>query len=242
MQKRKLFGLCGITALILAGGVIALGALAKHEPSFYLQRQGAPSKERTGLALTFASHFGQMMQDRGRKVIWGCNATEAEMNSFFAEMLMQQGEAEGLRNLGISAPSVFLEQDHLRLAFRYGSGWFSTIISYELKVWLVPKEPNVIAVEVLRARAGALPISNHSILRQLSEFGRKQNYRVTLYRHEGNSVAIIDLQGDQQQPKNVLTALTITPNLLSIRGRTLEHGLAPLDPTKEAKIIAPAKE
>jgi hypothetical protein len=242
MRKRKLFGLCGITVLVLAGGLTALAATVKHEPSFYRQSQAPPSKERTELAYTFVRHFGQMMQDRGRKEIWGCNATEAEMNSFFAEMLMQQGEAEGLRNLGISGPSVFLEQDHLRLGFRYGSGWFSTIISYELKVWLVPKEANVIAVEVLRARAGALPISNQSILQQLSEFARKQNYRVTLYRHEGNSVAIIDLQGDQQQPKNILTALTIAPNLLSIRGRTLEHGLTPLDPAKEAKIIATRKE
>ena len=181
-------------------------------------------------ALEFVSRFGNMLaiiKHRGDEN-WWCEASEAQLNCFFEEVWVQMGEAEGLRKLGISSPNVVLEKDHVRLAFRYGSGWFSTVISYDLKIWLVPKEANVIAVEIQSARAGGLPISNHSILHQLTDFARKQNFKVTLYRHEGNTVAIIDLQGDQQHPCAVMTTLEIDANRIAIRGRTLEHARGPL--------------
>jgi hypothetical protein len=236
MRNRKLGWLCGITVMVLAGGLTALGALLKHEPAFYCQGQVSASEARKDLAYTFARNFLQMRENiRARQEHWQCNATEAQLNCFFEEIFAHEGEAESLRKLGISSPRVTLEDDHVRLAFRYGSGWFSTVISYDLRIWLVPKEANVIAVEIQGARAGALPISKQTILHQLSDIARKQNYKVTLYRHEGNSVALIDLQGDQQQPNSILTTLKISPTSLTIRGKTLEHALKPLDP-KEAKV------
>jgi hypothetical protein len=236
MRRLKLGWLCGITVLGLAGGLTALGAVLKHEPNFYCQNQVPPSSARTELAYAFARNFSQMMLNR-KQECWGCDASEAQLNCFFDEIFVQRGEAEDLSKLGISSPSVTLEDDHIRLAFRYGSGWFSTVISYDLRIWLVPKEANVIAVEIQSARAGALPISKQSILHQLSEIARKQNFKVTLYRHEGNSVALIDLQGDQQQPKSILTTLKVTTNKLTIRGKTLGHALGPPDLNKGAKIV-----
>ena len=188
------------------------------------------------MANDFKNKFGQMIADiSGRQLNWFCDTSEAQLNCFFEEIFLEQGEAKELQKLGISAPCVVLEKDHMRLGFRYGSGWFSTIISYDLKVWLVPKEANVIAVEVQSARAGALPISNQAVLNQLSEFARKQNFKVTLYRHESNTVAIIDLQGDQPHPKAVLTMLKIDTNQLTLRGKTLEHALSPLNIGKTTK-------
>ena len=228
MQKRKLYWAFVLTALFLACGLTALGAAVKHEPSFYRNSQVPPSDARKELASTFFRNFSQMLADiKGKQLAWGCDATEVQMNSFFEEIFDQMGETEGLRKLGISAANVVLEEERVRLAFRYGTGAFSTIISYDLKIWLVPKEPNVIAVEILRARAGALPISSRTILQQLSDYATKQNYKVTLYRHEGHSVALIDLQGDQQAT-GVMTLMKTGTNSLSIRGRTLENVLPPL--------------
>src|SRR6516162_3639146 len=236
MRRRKLGWMCGITTLALAGGLTALAAALKHEPNFYCQGQVPPSEARKELAYTFCRNFGQMLADRdAKKETWRCDASEAQLNCFFDEIFVQRGEAEDLSKLGISSPSVTLEDDHIRLAFRYGSGWFSTVVSYDLKIWLVPKEASVIAVEIGRARAGALPISKLSILHQLSDLASKQNYKVTLYRHEGNSVALVDLQADQQPPKWILTTLKVGSKGLTIRGKTQEHALLPLDPTKIVK-------
>lgn len=236
MQKRKMWWLAA-AFFLLAGSVTAFGVVAKHEPTFYRDGRIPPSEARRDLANNFVSQFGQMMLHmKARTETWGCEVSEAQLNCFFSEAFNQLGEAEGLRKLGISKPCVALEDNRVRLGFRYGSGWFSTVISYDLEVWVVPREPNVIAVKILRARAGAIPISSQSILQQLSEFGRQQNYKVTLYRHEGNAVAVIELEPYQPHPWKILTALKVDHGKLSIQGRTLEHALGP----PVLKIEAPA--
>jgi hypothetical protein len=245
MRKRKMIVLVGGSFLLIAIGLSALGAVVKHEPNFYRQNETPPGEARKELGYAFLTQFAQMLADRtaGRET-WSCDVTEAQVNCFFEEIFVQQGEAEGLRSLGISSPRVTFEDPPLdadgnperggfaRLAFRYGSGWFSTVISYQLKIWLVPREANTIAVEIQSARAGALPISKQSILNQLADYARKQNFKVNLYRHDGNPVALIDLDGDQPHPRSRTTELQISANSLKIRGQTLEHAVAAPDPTK----------
>jgi hypothetical protein len=237
MRKRKWFGLCGIAAVLIGTGLTALGVTVKHVPNFYLQSQVEPGEGRTVLANQCLRNFTQMIIDRdARQEDWGSNASEAQLNSFFEVIFPTLGEGESLRKLGIGAPVVTLEDDHMRLAFRYGSGLFSTVVSYDLKVWLVPKEANTIAVEIVSARAGALPISSQSILQQLSEFGRKQNKKVNLFRHEGHPVAVIGLQAEQDpHPKWILTTVEVHQNALLIHGKTPEHAMQPLDPSKPVK-------
>lgn len=226
MQKRKLSWLCGVTILIVGGGLTVLGVLVKHEPSFYLAKELPPSDERKAASNAFLRDFGQMILSMQQQA-WHCDITETQLNSFFEEKFMEWGEGESLRKMGITSPRVCFEQDSMRFAFRYGRGWFSSVISYELKVWLVPKEPNVIAVEVIRARAGGLPISSRAILQQLSDYAQNQNFKVTLYRNESNPVAVIELQQYQPQSSKVLTSLQVQSEKLTIQGKTLEHALAP---------------
>lgn len=237
MRKRKWFGACGVLAIVVGAGLAALGIAIKHEPNFYHQCEVPEGDGRVFLANQFVSNFGQMIANiNARQEKWDCQVSEAQLNSFFAHTFPQLGEGESLRKMGMSTPTVMFEDDRVRLAFRYGSGWFSTVVSYELKVWLVPKEPNTIAVEIVNARAGAVPISSQSILHQLSEFGRKQNKKVSLFRHEGNSVAVIGLQADQDpHPKWILTAVQINHTGLTIHGRTPEHAMQPLDLNKSLK-------
>jgi hypothetical protein len=85
----------------------------------------------------------------------------------------------------------------------------------------------VIAVEVLRARAGGLPISSRAILHQLSDYAQNQNYKVTLYRHGSNPVAVIELQQYQPQSSKILTGFHVQSEKLTIQGKTLEHALLP---------------
>ncbi|MBM3993815.1 MAG: hypothetical protein FJ303_06640 [Planctomycetes bacterium] len=246
MQFSKVSWLCGIILVLVAGAATALGVALKHEPSFYRQAQTPHNDASKELAMRFLSNFMQMLANRKYHETWGCDASQTEMNCFFHELFDDRAEADDLRRAGISSICVNLEEPptdddgnavpggHVRLGFRYGSGFFSAVITYELKVWLVPKEPNVIAVEIQRARAGAVPISKQTILTHLSELARKENFNFTQYRHQGNPVAVIDLQGDSHPAKSILTTIRVGANSLSLRGKTLEHGLAPPE-IKDAK-------
>jgi hypothetical protein len=82
-------------------------------------------------------------------------------------------------------------------------------------------------VEVLSARAGGLPISSRAILNQLSEYAQNQNFKFTLYRHDTNPVAIVELQPSQPQSSHILTCLRIQSEKITMQGKTLEHALGP---------------
>jgi hypothetical protein len=229
MKKRNSWiWLAGILFCTLGVLATAFAITVKHEPNFYRQSQVPPSEDRKKKAAQFENNFLQMMiHVTERSPNWACTATEAEINCFFQELFVHRNEAESLRKLGISSFCVSLDGDQMRMAFRYGEGWFSTVISYELKVWLVSKEANVIAIQIRSARAGALPISCQSILHQLSEYATKLNYKVSLYRHEGTPVAIVSLQPEQPNPISTLTVLDFGANQVRIQGKTLEHALPP---------------
>jgi hypothetical protein len=243
MPRRRVILMAAFGAIVLAAGLTVLGSFVKHEPNFYHQAQLPPGPGRRRIGLECFSKFAQLIsKKKDKSPDWGFTVSETELNSFLAEFFPEIGELDGLRKLGISAPSVVLEEgNHLRLAFRYDAGWFSTVISYDLKIWLVQKDPNMIAVEFQSARAGAVPISSQAILQQLCEFGRKQDYKVNLYRHEGNSVAVIQLQPNEIHPTWILTSLQVKDKRLSIHGKTLDHALPPPLPLLKAQPVAREK-
>jgi hypothetical protein len=71
---------------------------------------------------------------------------------------------------------------------------------------------------------------------QLCDAARRLEYKVTLYRHEGNAVAVVQLQPNETHPWSLLTALQVTPNGFNIQGKTLEHALLPPVPKKSPPV------
>ena len=236
MAKRRVWWCGGILTLVVLLGATVFGVMLKHEPNFYQQSRVEPSKPREILSQRLVKDFAQMRLDiNARRETWKFNASETQFDSFLAEFFPHMEPSEKLRKLGMTDPIIALDEDCIRVAVRFGSGWFSTVISCDLQVWLVPKEPNAVAVKVVRARAGAVPISSQTVLHHLADLAHDQNIDINLYRHEGKSVAILKLNGggDYLNPTWILTALKVGkseqgPIMLAIRGCTPEHVQPPL--------------
>ena len=223
-KKKKLCLWGGILALLLGGGGSVLAVLLKHEPGFYERAAIPETEQRKSQSDAFFAKFSQMMINVGvdREGDWHFQFSETELNSFFEEGFVRLGEADNFRKMGISHPRIVLEDDQLRLAFRYGSGWFSTVVSLELRIW-APKEANLLAVEVRSRRAGGLPISSLALLKELSELAKRHNIDVTAYRHNGNPVALVRFQsGESVRPSMLLSVLKIAPGSLTISGQTVD--------------------
>jgi hypothetical protein len=223
-KKKKVCLWGGILVLLLGSVASVLVALLKHEPSFYERAAIPESDQRRCQSDAFFAKFSQMMINVGvdREGDWHFQFSETELNSFFEEGFVRLGEADNFRKLGISQPRIVLEDDQLRLAFRYGSGWFSTVVSLELRLW-APKEANLLAVEVRSRRAGGLPISSLALLKELSELAKRHNIDVTAYRYNGNPVALVRFQaGERARPSMMLSALKIAPGSLTLSGQTVD--------------------
>src|SRR5262249_43080058 len=127
MAKKPTFLLAGGSLLLVAVIVAGLILMIRHEPSFYSRVEIAPGKARQEMS---AACFGQFMelknnwqegrsQQGGRE--WEVTIKEPELNSYFQEEYITHHKLDQvLRGQGISDPRIALENDKLRIAFRYG--------------------------------------------------------------------------------------------------------------------------
>jgi hypothetical protein len=121
---------------------------------------------------------------------------------------------------GISQPRIVIEADKVRVAFRYGSGLWSTVVSIDLRLWLVKGEPNVVALKLVGFHAGALPISAQSLLERISETCLANGIGVDWYRDEGYPVALLRFQTEQPHPTLELELIKLEAGAIHIQGRT----------------------
>jgi hypothetical protein len=223
MRRKSLLIVAGIAILTVGAILTALALLARHEPHFWREAAVAPGKVRQDQSKKFVSQFVSTVNAIiDRRAEWQASFSEAQINSFFEEDFLSPGYADKLLPDNVTQPRVVLQQDKIRLAFRYGKPPWSTVISIDFRVWLAPKECNVVVLELQSLHAGSLPISAHSLLEQLSEIIRKRNIDVTWYRHNGNPAAVLRFQTDQPRPTVQLLQLQLGNGMLRLAGRSLE--------------------
>ena len=234
-RKKALITLvCVVACLVLVGTLVVL---LKHEPAFYRRASIPPGKERKEYSTACFGQFATLIASwsDGPKEPWEVVFSEAQLNSYFEEDFIRLGDAEALRKQGISDPRIVLEDDRVRLAFRYGSGIWSSVISYDLKLWIAPKDINVVCVEILSRKAGGLPIPSQSLLNEISEVASKRAVEVSWYRHEGNPVALVRFQADRTRPSAQLRRLEVKNGTLTIGALSLE----PLQTGSLQRTLAP---
>jgi hypothetical protein len=232
MRKRPILML-SVTLLVLAGIGSALAAALKHEPGFYRRAAVDAGPERKVQSKEFQAKFvkliNRILDGKGK---WSFAFDQEEINSFFEEDFVRLGEADALAKLGIQAPRVQLDDETVRIAFRYGSGFWSTVLTYELHVWLVPSEVNTLAVEIVQRKAGGLPIAAQSLLSDFKELARVKNLDVTWYRQEGNPVAIIRLPTNRTRPNAQLLRFDVADGQLTIVGESFEPTVQRTPPSR----------
>jgi hypothetical protein len=215
--------LLGIGIVLLLSGLGALlVALYWHEPDVFQRCAIPPGEERKKHSGEFQSDLYYLYDNISAEREFYAHFTDLRINSYFEEDFVRSGVAARVLPENISQPRIAIEPDKIRLAFRYGTGLWSTIVSIDVRVWLAAKERNVVALELQSLHAGSLPISAQSLLEQVSEAARQQNIEVTWYRHEGNPVALLRFQADRPHPTVMLQQLELRQGELLIRGRAAE--------------------
>ncbi|MCI0683873.1 MAG: hypothetical protein L0Y71_17340 [Gemmataceae bacterium] len=218
-----------LTILLLGGIAGGVVAALKHEPGFYQRIAIEAGGDRTRQSDEFMKQFFTLLNRvyDTRRGKWTFNFTQEQINSYFEEDFVRLKDAEAFAKLGIHAPRVQLENDTMRLAFRYGSGFWSTVLTYEVRVWLVPTEANTLAVEILHRKAGGLPIAAQSLLNDLKELARNRSIDVSWYRRDGNPVALIRFPSNRSRPSAQLLRFEVVNGRLTIEGQSFEPTLPP---------------
>lgn len=233
-RRRPLFlalALLLVLFALLGGGLLYA---AKREPEFYA-RTPCPAdwdtREKSAKLLTRIQEFKNEIRSKQE---WGDMFTADELNCFFLENMGAGGGLGSMLPGKFHSPRVAIDGDRLRLGFKYGHGFWSSVVWVELRVWLVANKSNLLAVEVCDLRAGRLPIGSQSILDGISEAARDSNIEVTWYRHKANPVGLFRFYADQPQPASQILTFDVKDGKIIIAGKTLTDqptppgGFAPL--------------
>jgi hypothetical protein len=213
----SLFLFLGGLGLVL-GGVFAL---AKREPDFY-HRAPDPdtfeTRERAAQLLTRVQDLKNEIRSRSE---WGETFTAEDLNCFFVENMGRKGGLASLLPESVHSPRVAIDGDRLKIGFKYGEGFWSTVVWVELKVWLVKDEANVVAIEVCDLRTGSLPVGSQSVLDSISEAARDWNIEVTWYRNGANPVGLFRFFANQVgTPSSLIRTLKVEDGTIVVAGRS----------------------
>lgn len=233
MSRRSFFLAIGIFLVLACGIVATLVLLVRYEPSGYHEAAVPPGPARRQLSKACKEEFGALVTAISSEQEWESRFTNEQINSYLQESFLQQGLADFLPD-GISEPRLLIHPDKVRLAFRYGTGFWSTIISIDMRVWLAKDEPNVIALELVSLKAGALPITAQSLLNSLSERADRTGINFSWYRHNGHRVALLRFQNDKPRANLQLHGLQLEQGAIRV-----QVGSNDSSPSLRAQIMIP---
>ena len=220
-RRRPLFKAFGLLFLVIAVILGVIGYMLKCEPAFYTAAACPADYDTREKASRLLTRVQDLKNDIRTKAEWGETFTTEELNCFFAEMMAENGTFTGMLPRGFHSPRVAIEGDRLKLGFRYGKGFWSTVVWVELRVWLVADEINLMAIEVRDLRAGSAGFGAQSILDAIEETARASNIDVTWYRNNGNPVGLFRFFPDQPRPASQVLTLEMREGKLVIAGRTI---------------------
>jgi hypothetical protein len=216
MSRKMVCLVFGVVLLLCAGALIFLVLLVRHEPDWYRRAHIPAGKERQEFSMRFVNKAGNLRTNIDYERKLDAQFTEEEINSFLADDYASPHNVEKNFPAGIREPRVSFDDSRFRFGFRYGEGFWSTIVSLDLKVWLAASEPNVVALQLESLKAGSLPITAQSMLDRFSETLRQREIEVTWYRHEGKPVALLRFQPGRKLPTVLLRSVQLERGRLHI--------------------------
>jgi hypothetical protein len=228
MRLRSVLSLLAVLGLLFVTAGTVLGLLVRHVPTFYRQN-GAPEGEfRVGRSTECLRRIQNVWNMVENGLPWCQEFTQEQLNCYL------QNESNHTSASLVELPEdvhdvrVAFDTDRIRVGFRYGRGLGSTVISVDLRVWLVAKETNVVALELSGFHAGAVPLGTQALLDFISEAGRRHNIEVTWFRHHNHPVALLHFQANQPRPTILLRRLEVHA------GQFVIAGGPPNDPSQPA--------
>jgi hypothetical protein len=219
--RKKSLIVFGLVLTVLLAVLGSVWLLLRHEPAFY--RSAAPPNKDERRMKESASKFLNVVLQLGKSftVEGEDNANisiDAEwINSFLKQEFLAGGEeTKGLERQGISEPRVSFDKDRMLLGFRYRNFFMTTVITLEMRIWLVPSEINTFAIEILNRRAGALPFPTQALLEEISTTARRRKFEVNWYRHEGHQVALVRVQSNGPRPSAKFDRIELEPGKMTL--------------------------
>jgi hypothetical protein len=212
MSRKLRWGLFGLGAFLAVAVPVLLGlhGAARFEPKFYrdaMQIDQAVLEQGSSQMLQRGSALMSNVQRAGR---WEAVFTADQINGWLA-VDFARNHPDTLPAT-MRDPRVAITARHITLACRRDGGTLSSVLSLTLEPY-VPEaslpERNTVALRIVRARAGLLPLPLDDVLKTLRESVQQSGCHLEWRNLDGDPVALITFPPPGKNSRIRLTIETI---------------------------------
>jgi len=192
LGTRKILISLSLLALVGVGASASwLYYASRQIPHFYQEAIARDPVEQEGPRDEFVAQATALASDLHRSGHWQTLFTVEQINAWLALELSRN--YPGILPGELHEPRIEIGDKEATLACRYEHGGVSAVLSLTVDVYL--QEPQVLAIRIRRARAGALPIPLAQVLDGISHAARELKLRLEWRKAQGEPVALINLSG-----------------------------------------------
>jgi hypothetical protein len=222
-----------MTALATVLTLWCVSRAARHMPEFYRQALAAPPTQQLERGQQFEEHALALHNQLHHAGRWEVRFTQDEINGWLATDL----PAKFPRVLppGVSEPRIAIDRGVVRLAVHYQRSGVDTVVSLSGQIHLTD-QPNEVAIHIVQARAGLLPMPLTKFLNEITERAARADLPLRWTEAQGAPVALLRLPLDLDDTRGrqlVLERLHLGEGELVVAGRTDEQ-------SSEKELAAPS--
>jgi hypothetical protein len=208
LKKRRLIAwIGGGLLLLIVGGAFVLYRASQYEPAFYRAAlQGDPTLQRKA-SDEMLQRAAALVSDVNTKNRWQALFTAEQINGWLAVDLVKN-HSNSLPP-GFHDPRVAIEPDQVTLACSFQISGFTSILTLTLQPYLSAEEPDVVAVEIVKVRAGRLPLPLGKVVEAISEAARISGVALKWRRGAGGPAALISMPQPSNAGNKVLSIETM---------------------------------
>jgi hypothetical protein len=190
-----LVSLCIVLPSIVAVTMLVVYEATRHRPAFYRRALSVAPQQQKIAGDELERNVLELHNEVRHSGHWQATFSEQQINGWLASDLMEK--FPNLLPKGVFDPRVALDPENAQVACRYESPKMSAIISLSLAVHLTD-EPNVVAVRIRRARAGALPLPLKNFLDRISRVAAQSGFPLRWAQEDGDPVALFKIPSEHE--------------------------------------------
>ena len=219
---RFLLRLITMVIVVLGIGIWMVYYSAQKEPEFYQAALLVDEQEEAEQGDVFEKNVLDLQNDARLNREWRAVFTEAQINGWLASDFPAKFPNTLPRQ--VSDPRVGIDEDVLRIAFRFNSRRLKGIVQAEVDAFCT-EVPGQIAIRIKKVGSGLVPIPVNSIADRISNSLRRLGADVQWIEIERDPVALIGLPPDKVRLGDKLIELEsiqLLENELVLTGKSLD--------------------
>lgn len=206
----------GLFAVLVVVAMLTAYLAVRHEPEFYRRTMEIDHTVLEKGSARMLQRAAKLTSDLRQQKGWKAIFTADEINGWLAVDMMKNHR--GTLPPEMHDPRVVIDSGQITIACRFDQNGVDSVLSLTVEPY-VP-EPNVLAIRIVKARAGLLPIPLGEVLEQIKKAANDMRLDLRWRHSGGDPVAMLSLPPDDEDRPVQIDTLQLGDGEIYVAGTT----------------------